>query len=162
MKFSRSDVQCKTHVIPELKFEGQSLTSFAGLVLFQQLLAVLDLKARLRGCFRHLKTGKVFGRATIFLQLIVHILLRFRKLPDSRACHDDPLVKRVLGLARVTLDFDGSVQSTRRFAEATAVGYNKREKGARSYYPLFCTIAQIGQVLDGLHRPGNVHDSKGA
>jgi len=64
--------------------------------------------------------------------------------------------------ARITLDFDGSVQSTRRRAEGTAVGFNKKKKGARSYYPLFCTIAQIGQVFDFLHRPGNVHDSNGA
>jgi hypothetical protein len=42
-------------------------------------------------------------------------------------------------LPRVTLDFDGSVQSTRSHAEGTAVGYNKKRKGARSYYPLFCT-----------------------
>ena len=42
------------------------------------------------------------------------------------------------------------------------MGYNKENKGARSYYPLFCTIAQTGQVLDVLHRSGNVHDSKGA
>jgi hypothetical protein len=69
---------------------------------------------------------------------------------------------RSLGLARVTLDFDGSVQSTGRFAEGTAVGFNKKKKGARSYYPLFCTIAQTGQVLDFLHRSGNVHDSHGA
>jgi hypothetical protein len=62
----------------------------------------------------------------------------------------------------VTTDFDGSVQSTKRHAEGTAVGYNKENKGARSYYPLFCTIAQTGQVLDVLHRSGNVHHSKGA
>ncbi len=67
-----------------------------------------------------------------------------------------------LGLRRVTLDFDGSVQSTSRWAEGTAVGFNKKKKGARSYYPLFCTIAQTGQVFDVLHRPGNVHDSNGA
>ena len=64
--------------------------------------------------------------------------------------------------SRVTLDFDGTVQSTRRFAEGTAVGYNKKRKGSRSYYPLLCTIAQTEQVLDVHHRPGNVHDSKGA
>jgi hypothetical protein len=27
------------------------------------------------------------------------------------------------------LDFDGSVQSTGRFAEGTAVGFNKKKKG---------------------------------
>ncbi|WP_221192204.1 transposase, partial [Microbulbifer rhizosphaerae] len=65
-------------------------------------------------------------------------------------------------LARITLDFDGSVLSTGRFAEGTAVGFNKKKKGQRSYYPLFCTIAQTGQVFDVWHRPGNVHDSNGA
>ena len=63
---------------------------------------------------------------------------------------------------RVTIDFDGSVQSTKRHAEGTAVGYNKKKKGARSYYPLFCTVAQTGQFLDLYHRSGNVHDSRGA
>ena len=53
-------------------------------------------------------------------------------------------------------------QSTKRHAEGTAVGFNKEKKGARSYYPLFCTVAQTGQVLDLLHRSGNVHDSKGS
>jgi hypothetical protein len=42
------------------------------------------------------------------------------------------------------------------------VGFNKKKKGARGYYPLFCTIAQTSQVLDFLHRSGNVHDSRGA
>lgn len=65
-------------------------------------------------------------------------------------------------LARITLDFDGSVISTSRYAEGTAVGYNKKKKGQRSYYPLFCTVSQTGQFFDMLHRPGNVHDSNGA
>ena len=193
MKFARSDVHRQVHVLPVLKFEHHALTSFAGLVLFQQLFATLDLKQRLRGCFRLLSGCRAFGQATIFLQLIVHLLLGFRELRDSRAYRDDPLVQRLLGLkrlpdvstlsrmlkdadprsverlrrllrdmlferlaslglARITLDFDGSVQSTRRHAEGTAVGYNKKRKGARSYYPLFCTIAQTAQILDFLHR----------
>ncbi len=65
-------------------------------------------------------------------------------------------------LPRVTLDFDGSVISSGRYAEGLAVGYNAKKKGQRSYYPLFCTVAQTAQVLDALHRSGNVHDSNGA
>jgi len=64
--------------------------------------------------------------------------------------------------ARLTFDFDGSVQSTKGHAQGTAVGFNKQKKGARSYYPLFCTVAQTDQFFDVLHRPGNVHDSNGA
>ena len=63
---------------------------------------------------------------------------------------------------RLTLDFDGSVITTKGHAEGTAVGFNKVKKGGRSYYPLFCTVAQTGQFFDLLHRPGNVHDSNGA
>lgn len=61
-----------------------------------------------------------------------------------------------------TLDFDGTVFRTRRKAQNTATGFNPSRKGERSYYPLFCTLAQTSQVLDVLHRPGNVHDSNGA
>lgn len=66
------------------------------------------------------------------------------------------------GFKSLTLDFDGSVLSSRRHAEGSAVGYNKKKKGQRSYYPLMATLAQTGQVFDVLHRSGNVHDSKGA
>lgn len=203
MKLRRSDVRRQAHAAPVLKFENHALTSFAGLVLFQQLFAALMLKKRLRGCLRHLAGSRAFGPATVFLLLIVHILLGCRELREMRSYRDDPLVQRILGLkrlpdvatisrmlkkagprsaenlrrllramiferltmlglTRLTLDFDGSVQSTRRHAEGTAVGYNKKRKGARSYYPLFCTIAQTSQVLDFLHRSGNVHDSHGA
>ena len=69
---------------------------------------------------------------------------------------------KVSSPSRVTLDFDGSVISTKsRRTEGTAVGYNSKGKGQRSYYPLFATVAQTGQVFDVLHRSGNVHDSNG-
>jgi len=203
MKHSRKSVERKAHAAPNIRFEQQRLTSFAGLVILQPFLATIDLTRSLRRCFQHTRAGKVYGRATLFLQLIIHLLLGYRDLRESAYYRDDPMVKRVLGLkrlpdvatisrmlkdadeksidqlrrllrrlvvdrlrqlslARITLDFDGSVQSTGRRAEGTAVGFNKKKKGARSYYPLFCTIAQTSQVLDFLHRSGNVHDSRGA
>jgi hypothetical protein len=61
----------------------------------------------------------------------------------------------------LTFGFDGSVESTMGHAEGTAMGFNKNKKGARSYYDLFCTVAQTGQFFDRLHRPGNVNDSNG-
>ena len=100
MKHSRSSIRGKAHRIPVLRFESQSLTSFAGLVLFQQFFAVIGLKARLRQCLRHLRGGKVFARETIFLQLILHLLLGYRELRDSRFYRDDPLVKEGRGSER--------------------------------------------------------------
>lgn len=203
MKSSKKTVRAKATAIPELRFEDQRLTSFAGLVILQRFFQVISLKTRLAKCFRHLSKGKIFDRAGLFLQLVIHVILGYRELRDVAHYQEDPLVQRVLGLkqlpdvatisrmlkeadqpsvdklrqlladlvleriellglSRVTLDFDGSVQSTKRRAEGTAVGFNKKKKGARSYYPLFCTLAQTGQVLSFLHRPGNVHDSNGA
>jgi hypothetical protein len=156
-----------------------------------------------RRCFSHVRSSGVFGQAKLFVLLVLHIILGFRRLRGLDYYRDDPVVARVLGLrrlpdvatvsrmlsnvdqqsvdklgllsgelvldrlseegfARVTLDFDGSVQSTKGHREGTAVGFNKQKKGARSYYPLFCTVAQTGQFLDFHHRSGNVHDSNGA
>ena len=203
MKISRSELHCKTHAIPELRFEEQELTSYSGLIIFQRLFDILSLKKRLRECFRHMNVTPIFGYAKIVMLLIIHMLLGYRELRAIRYYEDDPLVRRLLGLKRlpdmatisrtlssiddhsvnqiqglnsnlvlerlsvltlnrVTLDFDGSVIGTGRFAEGTAIGFNKKKKGQRSYYPLFCTVAQTGQVLDVLHRSGNVHDSNGA
>ena len=206
MKLKRSDIVADVYKVPELRFEDEadnSLTSFAGLVIFQALFARMKIKGRLQACFAHLSGGSIYGFGRIFLWLVVHLLLGYRRLRDRDYYADDPLVKRVLGLTqlpdastisrmlarvdpraverlrrfsrelvldrlvaegltRVTLDFDGSVLSTSRHAEGTAIGFNKKKKGARSYYPLFCTVAQTGQIFDLHHRPGNVHDSNGA
>jgi len=203
MKCSKTDIHRKTYRLPDLQFEDQKLTSFAGLIVFQSLFSELDLKARLSHCFRHLTVSPIYGHGVIVMLLMVHLLLGYRRLQDMRYYQDDPIVCRLLGLsrlpdvatvsralagadnqsvehlrtfsqqqvleqiqalrlARITLDFDGSVLSTGRFAEGTAVGFNNKKKGQRSYYPLFCTVAQTGQVLDVHHRPGNVHDSNGA
>jgi len=114
--------------------------------------------------------------------LMVLRLLGLKKLPDvstvSRAlatmdatgilklrqlCREMCLTRlQALRLSRVTVDFDGSVISTGRVAEARRLGSTRKKKGQRSYYPLFCTIAQTAQVLDVLPRAGNVHDSNGA
>jgi hypothetical protein len=87
-----------------------------------------------------------------------------RNIEGVRALNREIVLDRVREekIHRVTVDFDGSVQSTRGHAEGSAIGYNRQRKGARSYYPLFSTIAQTGQFLDMLHRPGNVHDSRDA
>ena len=203
MKRTRKEVQGKASRPLTLQFDPQPLTAFSGLILFQHLFALLRLKEKLRGCFRHLPNTAAYPHHLIVLVLIVHLLLGFRHLRDVHYYAHDDMVKRTVGLrhlpavasisrrlstidatsverlralnrrlvlerlahhrlARITLDFDGSVLGTQRRAEGTAVGYNKKKKGQRSYYPLFATIAQTRQVLDRHHRPGNVHDSNGA
>lgn len=76
-------------------------TSFAGLVLFQRLFAVLGLRSRRRACFAHPGRRRVFGLERVFLQLVTHVLMGFRRLRDRDDYADDPLVCRVLGVSRL-------------------------------------------------------------
>ena len=39
MKYSKSEIMNRAYKIPDLKFEDQNLTSFAGLTIFQPLVA---------------------------------------------------------------------------------------------------------------------------
>ncbi len=208
MKISKSDALSATISRPVLRFEQKDLTSFSGLVLFHSLFRRLGLYRRLARCFRKSVACPIYPQAKIILLLIVHMLLGFRCLCESRYYGDVPLVLRLIGLKQlpavstispllssldessvqnlealrselvldrlseldspgITLDFDrpalrGSVIGTKRKAEGTAVGFNKSKKGQRSYYPLYCTVAQTGLVLGVLNRSGNVHDSNGA
>ena len=203
MKYSKSDVRGKAGSGLDIRFEPQGLTSYSGLIVFQHLFSRLDIRKRLWGCFRHLRSNPIYGRHVVMMLLVVHLIIGHRRLRDMEFYRDDEMIRRILGLkqlpdvstvsrflagadeksvakvrrestrlvmerltqerfSRVTLDYDGSVLVTGRHAEGTAVGFNRKRKGARSYYPLFCTIAQTDQVLDVHHRPGNVHDSNGA
>ncbi len=101
----------------------------------------------------------------------VSTLSRFLKTLDRQTADRYRLLSRELVLerivkscpTRITFHFDGSVLSTKsRTTEGSAIGFNRKSKGSRSYYPLFATVAQTAQVFDYHHRPGNVHDSQGA
>ena len=203
MKPSKAEIVRRVHALPQVSFDDHRLTSFSGLVLFIALFKRLELAARLRACFAEFDRQRVYGLARVVMQLVIHVLLGFRRLRDRDYYADDPLIARALGvnkipdvstitrtlaragegeiarlgalvrdltldrleaesLARVTLDFDGSVLSTKGHAEGTAIGFNPKRRGARSYYPLFCVVSQLGMFLDRLHRPGNVHDSNGS
>lgn len=204
MKLSNDEVQLKKSSLPSVRFRNNNLTSFAGLVVIQALFSRLNLHGRLVDCFANLKFSPSYRVDRIFLILILHLMLGFRRLRQLAFYKDDPMVLRTLRLkkmpnvstitrslahldlssvasaqrlskqlvtdrlktshfARLTVDFDGSVIWTKsRNAEGTAIGYNTKKRGARGYYPLFATIAQTGQVLDLLHRPGNIHDTDGA
>ncbi len=96
MKSSKAQVHGRFHRIPTLRYEDQSLTSFAGAVLFQALFARLGLKARLRECFT--RGQRVFGAGLVMLGLVLHLLLGFRRLRSIDYYRDDALLRHILGL----------------------------------------------------------------
>jgi len=56
-KVSTSDAQSKQHVVPRIRFDEQDLSSFSGLVLFQQLFITVDLKSSLLVSFKFFNTA---------------------------------------------------------------------------------------------------------
>ena len=67
MKLSRLDVHGKAIDSLVLKFDAQHLTSFSGLIIFQRFFSMLQLKARLWRCFRHLKVSALYGHHVIMM-----------------------------------------------------------------------------------------------
>lgn len=140
------------------------------------LVVLLLIVHRLLG-FRDLRDIQHYHRDEMVKRTLgLHFLPDISTVSRRLASADPTSVHRLRGLnrslildrlnrehrSRITLDFDGSVLSTKRHAEGTAVGFNKKKKGLRSYYPLFATVAHTHQVFDFHHRHGNVHDHNGA
>lgn len=101
MNVSRQDIYRKFRGIPRLRSEDQQLSSFPGLIVFQRLLQQLDLRNRIRGCFVGVVSKRSYSAACVVETLMIHVLLGYRQLRDVAFFQDDPIVKRVKGLASV-------------------------------------------------------------
>ena len=82
MKPKKAQIQVKVHKIPAIRFEDQKLISFSGLLIFQALFSRINLKRRLKECFRHMEMSPIFGRHFVILLLMVHLLLGFCRLRE--------------------------------------------------------------------------------
>ena len=65
-------------------------------------------------------------------------------------------------LRRVTIDLDGTVVRTGNCVDGAERGYNPHHPKDPSYFPLTAHLAQTGQILDVINRPGRVNDSERA
>lgn len=104
MKLAKADVVASFRKIPEVRFEDPTtttMTSYAGLVVFQKLFADLNLRTRLRGCFTSQSISPMIGFDRLALWLILHITLGYRHLRDSKYYQMDPLVLRTLDLRKL-------------------------------------------------------------
>ena len=72
MRHSKAQIIRRVHSIPELRFEDQRLSSFSGLVVIQAPFKKLNLRARLKQCFQHIKNNKVICFSITTMLLIIH------------------------------------------------------------------------------------------
>lgn len=85
-------------------------------------------------------------------------------LPRLRAVHDEMrthFLSTPLPQTSVYLDFDSTAKTLYGHQEGVVKGYNPGHKGKKSYHPLICTEAHLGDCLGGELRYGNVHTAAG-
>jgi len=203
VRFKNSEYAARSNGDLRVEFVEQDLSSYSGLELFRRYFRLIGLNSRIRQAFREHGLRGDYGLVSFILVFIALWLTGGRRLRHIAFLSDDPLVKRLCGLARMpsdrsasrwlkqftndslqalvqlnsevvtdklkelrlarlTLDFDGSVLSCGQTVGWAFRGYNPHKRYAPSYYPLLCHIAQTGHFLQVKNRPGNVHDSKGA
>lgn len=81
-------------------------------------------------------------------------------LPQLRDTHDrlrTIFLQRPSTPSSFWIDCDSTVRTLYGHQEGAEVGYNPQQRGARSYHPLLCTEAHLGDALAGLLRPGDSH-----
>jgi len=65
------------------------------------------------------------------------------------------------GLKRITIDCDSTVKTVYGHQEGASKGYNPHKKGATSYHPLLCFLAESKQIINSWFRAGDAYTSNG-
>jgi hypothetical protein len=127
-------------------------------------LNTMELKALLgtNGVFQYL-TGlpKVPHHETLRQFLVKNAPVLHPKL---HAVHNDLRAHFLLlphPLTSLWFDFDSTARTLYGHQEGAMKGYNPHKKGARSYHPLLCAEAHLGDCLGGVLRYGNAGSATG-
>jgi hypothetical protein len=172
VRLKNHDYHARSNGDLRIEFAKQDLTSYSGLELFIRYFRLIGLNFRIRRAFRAHRLSGDYAVTDFILVFIALWLTGGRRLRHVGYLADDPLVKRLcglanipsdrtisrwlgqftadsiqalvalnaeivteklraLGLARVTLDFDGTVLTTGHKVGWAFRGYNLRRRGRR-------------------------------
>ena len=154
MKFAKADVVTSFRKIPDVRFEDPTtttMTSYAGLIIFQKLFSELSFRRRLRECFSAQTLTPMIGFDRLVLWLTLHILLGYRHLRDSKYYAADPLVLRVLELHRLpdpsTLSRSMRLLETGSVDNVSALMTEMVSEGLRRIKPARLTLDFDGSAI---------------
>jgi len=91
-----------------VEFVSQDLSSYSGLELFRRYFRIIGLNARIRRAFREHQLKGDYGLVSFILVFIALWLTGGRRLRHIGFLRDDPLVKRLCGLAQMPSDRSAS------------------------------------------------------
>jgi hypothetical protein len=113
---------------------------------------------RRNGVFQYLAGLPGYPEATTLRRFLQRFVVRGRD--RLVAVHDRwrmEMLSRPKSLRTGILDLDTTVLTVYGRQDQSAVGFNPKKHGRRSYLPLLCFEGQTGDVLCGSYHPGNTH-----
>src|SRR3989338_5542312 len=127
-------------------------------------LNTIELKALLgtNGVFQYLTGLPKFPHPDTLRQFLVKKAPVLQ--PRLHAVHNDLRAHFLIlphPLTSLWFDFDSTARTLYGHQEGVAKGYNPHKQGARSYHPLLCAEARLGDCLGGKLRHGNASSAAG-
>ena len=127
-------------------------------------LNTIELKALLgtNGVFQYLTGLPKFPHPDTLRQFLVKKAPVLQ--PRLHAVHNDLRAHFLIlphPLTSLWFDFDSTARTLYGHQEGVAKGYNPHKQGARSYHPLLCAEAHLGDCLGGKLRHGNASSAAG-
>lgn len=108
MRFKNSEYARRSNGDLRVEFVDQDLSSYSGLELFRRYFRLIGLNSRIRQAFREQGLGGDYGLVPFVLVFVALWLTGGRRLRHIGFLSDDPLVKRLCGLARMPSDRSAS------------------------------------------------------
>ncbi len=163
-------LQLRTYLSMQLRIEERnnhfSVTERLLAMMYPMILGLntMELKALLgtNGVFQYL-TGlpKVPHPETLRQFLIAKALVLHPKLHTVHNHLRAHFLALPYPLTSLWFDFDSTARTLYGHQEGAMKGYNPHKKGAKSYHPLLCTEAHLGDCLGGVLRYGNASSAAG-
>lgn len=104
MRLKNHKIHARSNGDLRVEFTKQNLTSYSGLELFMRYFRLIGLNFRIRRAFRDHKLGGDYAVVDMILIFIALWLTGGRRLRHVAFLADDPLVKRMCGLASIPAD----------------------------------------------------------
>lgn len=104
MRLKNHKIHARCNGDLRVEFTKQNLTSYSGLELFMRYFRLIGLNFRIRRAFRDHKLGGDYAVVDMVLIFIALWLTGGRRLRHVAFLADDPLVKRMCGLASIPAD----------------------------------------------------------
>lgn len=170
MRLRRAELQQRVNGSPELRFESEGLTSYAGLELLSRFLRQIDFRAQLRKAAQDVLPSSDYGGVGVVMLLLTLLISGGRRLRHLKHLRNDPVVARTCALqslptprsvGRWLCGFDAAgVAALCRLNEQMAADGVRQATARRLTIDIDGSVVTTGLKAEGAKRGFNPHHRK--